>query len=369
MRNFLLLVKTLLLSAFLSGSAFAQTRANIEVKLGDPRGLPELTICSQNLDNYGTPMMMKQRKRGFTDYDYEEKEDALLSRFVKNKCDVIAVQEILSKDKATGVELLKDFALKLRKRTNRNFDVAASESNDPKLRLGFLAATDRGEILNRISYNQVELPKITTLQKQRMFSRGPFEIQMVVKGRDEAPAKQLSIINFHFKSKSTQGGTDPAGLEFEPVRIEMAEALRRIVEVRHGASFQTGKRLLVLVGDRNSNFDTASARVLEGQLTIANFQEDGVCRLSKRGVPLCKLNTVQPQELFSVLTSDPQTKRQKGTHLYAKVFSWIDDIIMPAESLSFAYRTMGVEGDYDSGIVNEFPKASDHAMTWVTLNW
>ena len=151
--------------------------------------------------------------------------------------------------------------------------------------------------------------------------------------------------------------------------MQMAEAVRKIVEKRHSRSFSTGQSILLIAGDRNSHWDTASAKILEGSLVLKNFKEGGGCRLSKRGMPLCKAQAAFPQKLFSVLTTDPQSGELPGTLFFQGEYSWLDDIIMPHESLPFAKGERGIDGDYDSGVVYEPKTASDHAMVWVKLNW
>ena len=56
-------------------------------------------ICSQNLANYGELLDIQDRVKSFTLKKLRTKEEALVQRFLAAKCDVIAVQEILAKDK------------------------------------------------------------------------------------------------------------------------------------------------------------------------------------------------------------------------------------------------------------------------------
>ena len=127
--------------------------------------------------------------------------------------------------------------------------------------------------------------------------------------------------------------------------------------------------MLVVLGDRNSNFDVASARILEGSLTLGSFMAGGPCRLSKRGVPLCKVDSELPRKLFSVITSNKETMPQSGTFSYKGEYSWLDDILMPAESLRYAWTTAYSEGSYNAGALYTPKDASDHAMVYVKLNW
>jgi hypothetical protein len=151
--------------------------------------------------------------------------------------------------------------------------------------------------------------------------------------------------------------------------MEMSEALRRIAELRHKESFGSGESLLLLLGDRNSNFDVASARILEGSLVLSSFAEKGPCRMSKKGLPLCVAETAMPRKLFSVLTTNEGVKEFPGTFNYQGEYSWLDDILMPAESLRFAWKTAFSEGEYDSGLVQTPAVVSDHALVYVKLNW
>ena len=229
-------------------------------------------------------------------------------------------------------------------------------------------AKDRAEIVNVVSYDKVELPKLSERQKPRLFSRGPFELQIVAKSRETGAPKTISLVAMHLKSQRG-GRDDPAALEWETFRMEMAEALRRIVEERFASTFASGESLLFVLGDRNSNFDSASARILEGVITLKSFQGDNPCRLSKNGVPLCKADTWAPQRLFSVLTSNPKTRNLPGTFKYKDENSWLDDILVPAETLPFTWVTPTNSTDLDSGVLYTPKEASDHALVYVRLNW
>lgn len=350
--------------------ASAQSRVNQLELGGDLRGAPKLTVCSQNLAQYGTLEQM-ERKGNLTPEEGKLKERALIKRFVKAKCDVLAVQEVLTSDPVNADVALQQLARALHEVTGRTFATRIGAGTDKVIRTGFLVANDRADILNALSYENVELPKLSEKEKPQQFLRAPLELQIQIKPRGEGSfPKTLSLINIHFKShRGGAGSSDAAGLEFETTRMQMAEAVRRIVENRHERSFTSGETLLMVLGDRNSNFDTASAKILEGVLTLKQFQEGGTCRLSKRGVPLCQAGSAQPQRLFSVLTTDPESRVLPGTFIHKKVFSWLDEIAMPAESLRFAWQGPDTDGNYASGVVAEPTEASDHALVYVRLSW
>ncbi len=338
------------------------------VRVEDPRGEPDLTVCSQNLKLFGTLETLKQKLPGYSADDHRVKVDSLIRRFVSTGCDVIAVQEVMGRNQEAVDAGLQELAEKLHKSTNRFFRIRAAPPAEGGMTLGFLVAEDRAAIANTLSYAKIELPKLVAKQKPRLFPRTPLEVQVIANSRESNLAKPISIVNFHFKSKRG-GEDDPTGLEWETYRMEMSEAIRRVVERRHKQAFASGDSILMLVGDRNSNFDVASARILDGTLNLSSFQADGGCRLSKRGVPLCKSGASLPQRLFSVLTSNKSVFVLPGTFSYKGEYSWLDDILMPAESLPFAWRSAYLESQYDSGVVYSPRDASDHALVYVKLNW
>lgn len=348
--------------------ATRQAKKKASVYNPDPRGQSEVTLCSQNLENLGTYPQSKARLFNLSPEEYESKREALVRRFKEARCDVIAVQELLGRSVDEATKTLGQLAKLLGERTNRSFEVLAAETSDPLSRVGFIYAIDRVEVQNKFSYERLELPKLSPTERPRQFVRPPMEIQLLVKPREEASAKLLTVVNFHFKSKAGKE-RDPVDLEWETYRMQMAEALRRVAENRHASDFASGESLLAVVGDRNSNFDAASARILEGALVLQQFEGDPMCRLTKRGFPICKLGSFRPARLFSVITGDPTLKGQQGTFQFKGTFSFLDDILMPQESLRTAFESFDKDTKYAAGIVRAYPAASDHAMVYVRLNW
>ncbi len=334
----------------------------------DPRGPSDLTVCSQNLKMYGTFSTLKARNPAYTRQEHVAKIAALVERFDAVNCDVISLQEVMGAKEADAKTALDELAAQLGKKDNRIFSTRVAPPADGGMTLGFLVANDRATILNAVSYSKVELPKLTEKQRPRLFLRTPMELQISVPSRNGQELKTISIINFHFKSKRG-AASDPTGLEWETYRMEMAEALRRIIDHRHRQAFASSDSLLLVMGDRNGNYDVASARILEGSLVLQEFRAKGGCRLSKRGVPICKIGTSFPQRLFSVFARNERVHSLPGTFSYEGEYSWLDDILMPAESLPFAWRSPYREGEYDSGVVYAPKSASDHALVYVKLNW
>lgn len=351
------------------GEAPKKKKARPTLTVGeDPRGPSDLTVCSQNLKMYGTYATIKVRNPSYTPSAHAEKIAALVERFDAANCDVIALQEVMGEKEADAKVALDELAKQLGKRDNRVFVSRVAPPAEGGMTLGYLVAEDRATILSAVSYAKVELPKLTEKQRPRLFLRTPMELQLSVASRNGREVKTISLINFHFKSKRG-AAADPTGLEWETYRMEMAEALRRIIDARHKQSFASSDSLLLVLGDRNGNYDVASARILEGSLVLQSFRKDGDCRLSKRGVPICKNETTLPQRLFSVFARNERVHSLPGTFSYEGEYSWLDDILMPAESLPFAWKSPFREAEYDSGVVYAPKSASDHALVYVKLNW
>jgi len=335
---------------------------------GDPRGRPDLVVCSQNLKLFGSFGALQLSKNSYSKEQYDEKVRDLGARFASVGCDVIAVQEVMAKTEADGEIAMAALVAELRRRTNRFFKVVVAAPKEGQMTNAFLVASDRASILQSVPYGRVELPRTSKKQRPRLFSRPPLEIQLSVRARESEIVKIVSLVNFHFKSKRG-AKDDPSGMEWETYRMEMSEALRQIVESRHQDAFASGESILLLLGDRNSNFDVASARILEGSLSLSSFAEKGPCRMSKRGLPLCRADTDFPRKLFSVISSNRALQSYPGTFEYKGEYSWLDDILMTAEGLRYAWRTAYSEGDFNSGIVSTPKEASDHSMVYVQLNW
>lgn len=361
-----LIICSVLCLCIKGGSLIAQSR-EYKSHYDDPRGESDLTVCSQNLENFGIYEDSKRRMPELTNDEYTLKEKALVKRFSYMKCDVIAFQELLGRDN-NAKDAIKKLGNMLANYTGRTFSYYLSRSNDKYSRIGFLVAKDRAEVLDTVSYQRVELPKLIKGEKPRFFTRGPFEIQLKVKARGKDDVKKINIVTFHFKSKSG-GSKDPTKTDWEILRMQSAEALRTIVESRFKDSFVDGEQVLILLGDRNANLDSASSLILKGSHTLDMFSGKAPCRLSKRGIPLCQSGTVKPPKFISVLTDDPETSLMPGTFIYQNSYSWLDDILVAVPSLPFTWENFAVEGNYDSGITDIFPQASDHSLSYVKINF
>jgi endonuclease/exonuclease/phosphatase family metal-dependent hydrolase len=334
----------------------------------DPRKSAEVTICSQNLENFGLQKETLAIKPELGAIGYQKKLTGLIERFKVAKCDVIALQEVLGKTEAEAKSALDFLASELQKHVKRPFEARVSPVGDGRIRTGFIVALDRVSIENLVSFGRLELPKLDPQEKPTIFERVPLEIQLSVRGQEGSEDKILTLLNFHLKSKSGAAG-DAAALEFETVRMQMAEALRKIIELRHSQALEDEENILVLLGDRNSDSLSASAKILDGSLALMDFQQEGACRLSKKGLPLCQTEKRRAQKLFSPLTLDKHTSGIAGTYFYKEEGVWIDDILLTPAGLSLARVSVYDLEDYDTGTISNPKVASDHSLVFVRLNW
>jgi Holliday junction resolvasome RuvABC endonuclease subunit len=337
----------------------------------DPRGVPEITICSQNLNNFGSLADVRGRMPEMDGEKLAAKTEALAKRFSSAGCDLIGVQEILGSKKENAFLALSQLSKKILAKGEmpRDFEIVIGDSKEIS-RCGFLIAKDKFKLLHSVTYDGVSLPKLIPEERSQTFTRAPLEVQLrTVPQKEGEKERQLSIINFHLKSKRG-GWKDAASLEYETLRMAMAEALRRIVLVRHQEAISKGVPTLVLLGDRNSHFDSASAAILEGRLTLNDFRKGKGCRVSGRGVPLCLPKSAKAPLLFSVISGDPETALLGGSIVYNGVASFIDDILLPESALLAARAKYHFAYNYLSGMNNlEDKEGSDHALVWVKLNW
>lgn len=353
------------LGAFCNPEVLAQSRTVLFDEQRDPRGAVDVTVCSQNLFNFGNLKNAKKRIRGLTAEKLREKREALAKRFLKAECDIIAFQEALGKAGKGLEEGMDELVDTLRRVTGRRFSYILGDGEDRYMHVGYLYAEPKISLVEYSSFRKIELPRLVEEDRPQLFSRAPLEATFSV---SDGENKSITLINIHFKSKS-RGDLDPAQLDWETTRMQMSEVVRRVIINKHKKYLSDGEPVLMVLGDRNSHFDSASALILEGRLSLNDFKRESACRLSQSGVPLCEAGSGKAQLLFSVLTRDPQVKQVEGTHRFKKSLSWLDDILLPSSSLRYAVENPAREGDFSSGVVFEPKGASDHALVWVKLNW
>lgn len=327
-----------------------------------------VTVCTQNLENFGILKVAVTREPELTQEGLETKLDSLVRRFKSADCDVIAVQELLG-DQDQATTALESLIAAIKTLTYRTFAYTLGDTNELS-RVAYLYAEDKFEYLNHVSYNNLALPKLIPEDKELSYDRPPLELQLKSKYSD---GFLLTLINFHFKSKR-HGWKDPAGLNYETVRMQMAEGLRRMVAFRH-RDLDSPNSVVMMLGDRNSHYDSASSRLLTGDLSINAFRTSH-CRVGQRGIPYCKEPALEKGEevgyeskplFFSPIILDPQISKLPGSYTYQNISYFLDDILVANAALPLLLTDRKRLGDYNVGLTNKFQLASDHAMLWARL--
>ena len=180
----------------------ANDRTNILSQERDSRGLPEVILCSQNLENFGELALMKRREEVETQEERAVKIDALIKRFRKAGCTIIAVQEVLGANEKKAQEALNELAARLQFFTNKKYLTYVGPSNDRISRVGFIVEEEGIEFNGLTSFANVELPKISDSQEPRLFARGPLQLRLVITGKEQSASRELTVITFHFKSQA-----------------------------------------------------------------------------------------------------------------------------------------------------------------------
>lgn len=310
-----------------------------------------ITICTQNLNNFGLPALERLREKRSRE-EREVKRGELVARFIEANCDLIALQEIISRDPEEGEEALSKL---IAKSPLGSYLAYTGESQDPLSRVGFLVNPQVAKVIKTHSYADRELPKLSAYQRPRLFSRGPFEIELeLVSG--ERKGSKLRLITFHFKSKYGSA-SDPVGRGWETYRMEIAEKLREIALSR----VEEQAIPTLLLGDRNSTPDSASAKILTGILELQDFQELSGCMVSKGGIPYCPMSRAKRTASFTSVFDVVAQRVYKGSHNYRGKYHWIDDIL---------YYRGGSRASFTSTrLVSAGAKASDHALLATTIKF
>lgn len=318
---------------------------------GDDR----IRFCSQNLHNLGLKTKKKSRKA------HTEQRKLLIERIQQAGCDVVAMQEVVGKDKKSAQLLLSAFANNLSKTTGVEFQAYVGESNSTHIRNGFLIASGIGEVIEEKSFSNVTLASLQPLGPVKRFLRGPYALLIRVPKSGKAAEKKFFVVTMHFKSQS-DGYRDITGLSFETLRMEMAETLRRIVEeetAEHNA-------IAVILGDRNAASGFASADVLSGRRELSDFFHSASCEVPKNRVAMCKnppraRRFVELLELFG-----EKTGKSLASYEYRKKQEILDEILVPASQIALFADTRGVPR---VGTTGAFYRGSDHRLVWAEANW
>lgn len=332
-----------------------------ERSLAAPFAIPELRICSQNLHRYGESARKGAR------YKDQRILESFIERISQIECDVIALQEVFGRTQKEAQQTLRNFREVLEAETGVEYQQFIGTSNDPYIRNGFLLAQGAAEIVSLKSFADHNLPLLRKHSAAHKFSRGPLLLHLRVAKKERARKRDLLIFNLHFKSKHNSW-KDPARIQYEDLRMEMAEGLREIAltELKHSAK----DAILLILGDRNSSIDSASAQIFYGSYQLNDFSREGICALDKRLQPTCKKGFKERKKVLISLFY-PKSKKLKvkySSYQYRKQHYLLDDILVRPKDRRYF---LGKNKQLRAGLIGEFSRTEelDHRMAWAELNF
>lgn len=324
-----------------------------------PSRQPELRLCSQNLFRFA------EKRSGKSSFQQEEKQkNYLISRFLRARCDVVALQEVVGASKREAARTAELLANALSYRSGRKFRVYVGDSYDQFIRNGYLVAEDLGQVEIE-NFSDEPLPRLQPLGPIGRFIRSPLALKLTLSSKESAAPKKLFILNIHFKSKS-RADKDPTGTAFETVRMEMAEAVRTLIAKKKKEA--TTDTIFVALGDRNADSESATAEIMSGERLLDDFGKNGSCQLDTDNNPECTTGERRPElmGLFWLRRERYPEEYRGGTYLYKRQEEILDEIYVLPEDLEFLKRP---SGRFAIGIDGEYYKGSDHKLVWAEFDW
>lgn len=262
------------------------------------RGLPEIRVCTLNLDNYGEKAAVNRLVRGIAKKKFKVKEKEIVSRIVGAGCAVVAVQGVIGQSIAQAKAGLSRLAGKIEEQSQWEWTSYLGASNHQRAFNGFLVSSDNISVETTRSYRSIPLMRFGS-SKKKEFPRGPFEIVLRVGNRDSSGSRRLVLMTMHFRKSLSHENSEP-----EEFRIQMAETLRRLIYRRQRELADEDDTIFILLGDRAGGRYTPATRILEGQLRMKHFRPGGPCRIKEVVVE-------QPEEKKKTKKSAKKKKKKK----------------------------------------------------------
>ncbi len=243
---------------------------------GDERGLPEARVCTLNLQNYSSRTEVRRVTKDKTLVkNHRRKEHEIVEAIAKEACTVVAVQGVVGTSLKRAKEGLEILAEKLSQKSDFSWQAYLGASNHRLAYNGFLVSNYNIKVLTIKNLANEELPRFSEFAEET-FYRGPIELVLQVKNRQEKANRELILYTWNWRKL-----VDGASPEAERARMQMAESLRRYLVKRSRGLRGTPRPIMVVLGDRESGQFAPATRVLEGGLRLLDFRDSGPCRLEK----------------------------------------------------------------------------------------
>ncbi|MFN8388653.1 MAG: hypothetical protein U0136_00010 [Bdellovibrionota bacterium] len=350
----------------------------------DPRGEPELTLCTLNVNNYGARDDYRRIFKAAKLPLRKQAEDSMLRAVGRAKCDVIATQCFLGADDAAvekGMSVLKK---KLSAQTGSEWVVRYSPSNRDIVRNAFLVRKESAEIVRTDSFGTVKFNMFSEFTGTQ-FARMPFEIVLHVPGKGKSSDRTLLLIAYDFRNSFGPNEKEP-----ETLRMQMADALRQIVHTETHKFPNDDPPIVVILGDRRGPKFAPATQLLEGRSRLVDFTENGGCSLDETATKtICKAGVVHYKEFFGVsaegLGQEPQVVTKKVDGVEKKMLVYpsesvekkrvsslarlTSEIYFQARDLDWVMEKPFLPGRYRAGTVRVSTGLPQSPLVWAELNW
>jgi hypothetical protein len=347
----------------------------------DPRGRYELRLCSVNADNFGTVAAVGKIAR-FNAPKFKEWTSELVRVIMVAKCDVVLLQGIIGADYQVAKEGVAFLARKVELGKGELWDYYIAESNHRLVRNAVIVKRKVGEVQNIISHNDLLLPRITDFTTAK-FYRGPLELYFKTGQQGDSNRRELIVFNFSFQDALRNELNEP-----EKPRMQMAEALRQLVDLRVKESSVRNPAIIIAVGDRGAIRNKPSAQILEGRFQLTDLKPEIGCILNAEEKIECEKKVTHAKLLFSVINEGLISRKLRSKRFDGKILSrdesdiereiakkrkyqsvLTSDIYMLQRDLPLAWKHHNVAYQFRSGVVDVKYGRKNSPLLWVELNW
>jgi len=119
-----------------------------------------------------------------------------------------------------------------------------------------------------------------------------------------------------------------------------------------------------VLGDRNSEPDDASAKILSGARVLDDFRDN--CRVDETLAPRCERQQQRAPQFRGLLEALSQEQGNiVGTYRYRGREEIIDEILIRRSDWNVFSRNEQLM----AGVQGSFRQGSDHKLVWSELNW
>ncbi len=358
----------------------------------DPRRERELRMCSVNVANYGEFKDVKRILQKISKFKLQKLEQSLVQAITEVNCDIVALQGIIGRNRATAETALEKLSKKISKKeaTYRSYLL---ESGHKYARQGFLVRSEV-EVVRTWAFTDTLLPRFEVFERTK-FPRAPSAIWLKVKKKGgelnkEGGAETKEVV---FLTMQLQDDLILRKAETEVMKMQLAEGIRQLVETQANDNPQ---QIWVIAGDRVGLRTSPSAQILTGRLRLAEFKSEGKCRRLDNVSPgestyECGEGAHYPASLVGLLSTTTtwlsplqlRMKEENGEKVrsYVRkkprppVLSSKDRLAQSAEiymlprDLQYALMEFGKFGEYAVGKKKVANQLIGSPLLWVDINW